>query len=91
LRAARVDSNQKQIVADLRKAGYSVLHTHILKNCFDILVGARNRNYAFEIKDPNQPPSKRKLTDGEKDFMQYWQGQINVVETTEEILKIISL
>ena len=86
---ARVDSNQKQIVTDLRKLGYSVLHTHQLKNCFDILVGYMGKNYAFEIKDGNKPPSQRKLTPGEQSFFDSWRGQVDKVETVEQIIKII--
>ena len=86
---ARVDSNQKQIVTDLRKLGYSVLHTHQLKNCFDILVGFNGNNYAFELKDGNKPPSQKKLTPGEQNFFDSWRGQVNKVESVEEIIKII--
>jgi hypothetical protein len=55
----------------------------------DIAVGWRNHNYFFEIKDGNQSPSKRRLTNDEKDFHDNWQGQVDVVETTEEALKIL--
>ena len=89
--AARVDSNQKEIVTALRKLGYSVLHTHQLKNCFDILVGYKGKNYAFEIKDEKKPPSQKKLTKGEKIFFDGWKGQVNKVETIEEITAIIYL
>jgi len=88
-RIARVDSNQKQVVADLRKLGYSVLHTHQLKNCFDILVGFKGNNYAFELKDGNKPPSQKKLTPGEQEFFNTWRGQVNKVESVEEIIEII--
>jgi hypothetical protein len=89
IRAARVDANQPELVKQIRKLGYEVLHVHQLKNCFDILVGARGKNFAFEIKDPNQPPSKRRLTPGEKKFFDRWTGQVNKVETIDDIIKII--
>ena len=88
-RAAKIDSNQNEIVSGLRKCGYSVLITSQLKKCFDILVGAHKRNYAFEIKDPNKPPSSRRLTPGEQKFFDTWNGQINVIHTVEEALVII--
>jgi len=88
-RIARVDSNQKQIVTDLRKLGYSVLHTHQLKNCFDILVGFNGKNYAFEIKDGNKPPSQRKLTPGEEKFFNTWYGQVSKVESVDQIVEYI--
>jgi Holliday junction resolvase len=86
---ARIDRNQPELVKQIRKLGYEVLHVHQLKNCFDILVGARGKNFAFEIKDPSQPPSKRKLTEGEQKFFDKWTGQVNKVETIDEIINII--
>ncbi len=88
-RIARVDGNQKKVVTNLKRLGVTVLHVHQLKNCFDILVGWKGKNFAFELKDPAQPPSKRKLTEGEQEFFDTWKGQVNKVETVEEILKII--
>ena len=88
-RRARVDANQKEIVTELRKRGFSVLHTHQLKGCFDILVGVGGRNFAFEIKDPSKPKSARKLTDGEQLFFDQWQGQVNVALTVEDVLRVV--
>ena len=60
---ARVDSNQKDIVSQLRKIGCSVLHTHQLgKGAPDIIVGYDLRNYLVEIKDGNRPLSQQQLT-----------------------------
>ena len=90
MRAARVDSNQKEIVKALRKAGATVLHTHQLKNCFDILVGYNGINYIVEIKDGNKPPSQRKLTTGEEKFRDEWEGgEYYIIESIEQALKLI--
>ena len=89
-RASKIDTNQPEIVKALRKLGYSVLHVHVIKNAFDILVGANGFNYAFEIKDGSLPPSRKKLTPGEQDFFNSWQGQVNVAECLEDILKVIN-
>jgi hypothetical protein len=90
IRKARVDGNQKEIVNKLRAIGATVLHTHQLKNCFDILVGWKGKNFAFEIKDGSKPKSKRKLTEGEQKFFDVWRGQIDKVESFDDILKIIN-
>lgn len=90
LRKARVDGNQKEIVKQLRAIGATVLHTHQLKNCFDILVGWKGHNYAFEIKDSAKPKSARHLTEGEQKFFDLWRGQVDKVESFEEIMKIIN-
>lgn len=89
--ASRVDGNQASIVRQLRAVGASVLHTHTLKNCFDLLVGYRGRTFIFEIKDPAQPLSARKLTAGEEEFRRTWRGTpYYIVETIEQALSIIT-
>jgi hypothetical protein len=89
--AARVDANQPAIVSALRQVGATVLHLHQLKNCFDLLVGYRGRTFIMEIKDPAQPPNKRKLTEGEASFRDSWRGSTyHVVHTEAEALAIIT-
>jgi hypothetical protein len=89
--ASRVDGNQASIVRQLRAVGASVLHTHTLKNCFDLLVGYRGRTFLLELKDPAQPPSARQLTPGEAKFRDEWKGTpYHVVLTIDEALAIIT-
>lgn len=89
--AKRVDANQSLIVKDLRRIGASVQSLADLgKGVPDIAVGYRGQNFFFEIKDWRQPPSKRRLTPDEKKWHQSWQGQVHVIETFNEALKIIS-
>lgn len=91
-RAARVDVNQKEIVAALRRCGASVLVVSSLPNCFDILVGFKGVNYIMEIKDGNKPPSQRKLTQGELKFKESWKGgKYYIVNSVDEALKIINV
>lgn len=90
--AARTDGNQKAIVAGLRAAGCSVKILSTLGNgCPDILVGRAGRNWLFEIKDPSQDPCKRQLTPDQKQWHATWKGQVNVVETIEEALRVVGL
>ena len=89
--AKRVDANQSSIVRALREIGASVQSLADLgKGVPDIAVGYHGKNYLFEIKDWKQPPSKRRLTPDEKKWHQAWNGQVHVVETFDEALKIIS-
>lgn len=86
----RVDRNQKFIVQALRKIGATVWHTHEAgKGAPDIVVGFRRRNYLFEIKDPEKPPSKRRLTEDERCFHYGWQGQVDVIHSFEEALEVM--
>ena len=58
----KVDQNQPEIVKELRKRGCAILHTHQLKNAFDILVGYKKKLYIVEIKTDHT----KKLTEGEQ-------------------------
>jgi hypothetical protein len=79
-RAAKVDSNQADIVAALRAIGCSVAVTSAAGDGFtDLVVGDHGNNYLMEVKDGSLPPSKRKLTDDQIEFHGSWKGQICVV------------
>lgn len=87
---ARKDANQTEIVNHLRRCGVSVFVTHTLGGGFpDIVCGFRGKNYHFEIKDPAQPPSKRRLTDDEQKHHHEWRGQVEIIETAEDALWIM--
>ena len=51
----------------------------------DFVVGWRGRNYFFELKDPNKPPSRRKKTPAQELFHESWQGQVAVVHSAAEM------
>ena len=88
----RTDANQSQIVRDLRKMGAVVFSTANIGSGFpDLLVGWRGANWLFEVKDSNQPPSKQKLTDDEKDFHLAWNGQVAVITSAEQAMEIMTL
>ena len=91
-RAARIDSNQNEIVTMLRKMGYSVAITSDCGKGFpDIVVGRSGRNYLFEIKDGSKPKSAQKLTDAEQQFSDAWKGQYNVITCLDDAIKILRL
>lgn len=63
---AKVDSNQKDLVKQLRDLGAEVQHLHQLGGGVpDILVAFRGRWFVAEIKDGSKPLSKQKLTEHE--------------------------
>lgn len=81
----RVDTNQTEIVAALRKVGASVLDFHELgKGAPDILVGFRGNNFLFEIKG-----KRGKLNDLQLGWHSRWRGQVCVVRTIDEALEAI--
>lgn len=91
MRARRADGNQKALVEQMRSIpGLSVVHTHTVgKGLPDLILGYKGRNYLVEVKDPSQPPSKRKLTPDEVEFHESWTGSIHIVEKIEDVIKII--
>lgn len=90
MRGKRIDANQPQLVKQMRKLGLSVAVTSALGNGFvDAVVGYQGVNYLCEIKDPGQPPSKRKLTPDEQYFHTNWKGQVKVIENINDVLKMI--
>lgn len=85
------DGNHAELVSQLLGVGYSVLDTADLGHgAPDLVVGANGINLLLEIKNPEQPPSKRKLTPDEQDFRDSWRGQYAVVETLEDVIRIVA-
>lgn len=89
-RAARIDTNQPEIVQALRDVGASVAITSMVGAGFpDIVVGYRDHNYLIEIKDGSKPPSRRKLTKDEQAFFDTWRGTVYIAKDVDEALEII--
>ena len=89
-RAARIDDNQRDIVAALRSIGASVAMTHTLKGFVDVVVGYRGVNYLVEIKDGSKPKSARQLTDLEQKFHESWKGSVTVIKSVDEALFLLT-
>jgi hypothetical protein len=77
---AFVDANQTKIVEALRQVGAGFP---------DIVVGYRDVNYLFEIKDGSKPPSRRRLTNDEQRWHNLWRGNVSVVNSVDEALREI--
>jgi hypothetical protein len=91
-RAAKVDSNQKEIVDGLKSMGFSVCHLHTLgKGRPDILVGGYGMNFMYEIKDGAKPASQQKLTEDEIKFHNTWIGHLGIAKSADDIIRDIDL
>jgi hypothetical protein len=91
-RAAKVDRNQSEIVAALRKRGAVCILTHQLKNAFDLIVCFNGKTHMVEIKDGELPPSARKLTEGELRCKSLVEGvgcAYNVINSVQEAIDLI--
>jgi hypothetical protein len=88
----RIDENQTDIVETIRRFGPSVVSiASIGKGCPDLLVGFQQRNYLFEIKNPDKPKCDQQLTELEEQFHSTWRGQIAVIHTWQEALEIMGV
>jgi hypothetical protein len=90
-RAARIDANQREIVAALRDIlGCTVMSLAGVGNgCPDLAVGWRGRNYFLEVKPPCGPLggiSRQTLTDAEQQWHRTWRGQRAIVTTVDQAL-----
>ena len=91
-RAAKVDANQSEIVAALRKAGATVQPLHTVgQGCPDLLVGHHGRNILMEVKDGSKPPSGRSLTDDQVKWVNAWRGQWVLVNSIEDALGCLGI
>jgi hypothetical protein len=90
-RSAKVDGNQAEIVAALRKAGAHVQSlASVGKGCPDLLVSHRGKWHAMEIKDPAKPPSARKLTEDQVAWHAQARAPVHVAMTAEEALRALT-
>lgn len=90
MRAAKVDDNQRAVVAALRGVGATVMHLHrVGMGCPDLCVGWRGVNYLIEVKDGGKAPSAQKLTLMQEEWHGAWKGQAIVVNSPEAALEAI--
>lgn len=87
-RAARVDSNQREIMDTLEAVGASVWNVSSLGKGFpDLVVGFKGRTELLEVKNENQPLSARKLTPKEERRFESWRGKpVHVVSNKRQAL-----
>lgn len=87
---SRPDRNQAEIMRQLTTYGMTVVDTHDVGGGFgDIAVGYQGENFFFEIKNPKVRKCDRELTKDEKEFHKTWLGQIDVIQFSEDAVKII--
>jgi Holliday junction resolvase len=89
--AKRVDKNQKAIVDEFRRLGFSVYITsHVGRGFPDIMVGMGNTHTILvEIKSTD----KAKFTDAQSEFMSKWTGgpvvRIDSIEGVQRLANML--
>lgn len=90
-RAAKIDANQVDIVTALRKAGATVQSLAAIgAGCPDLLVGYKGVNYLMEVKDGSKPPSGRKLTPDQVEWLGKWKGAAVTITTIDGAIEVIN-
>lgn len=88
-RAAKIDVNQPAIVETFAKAGWSVLSlAGVGKGVHDLLIGRPGINVLVEIKNGDNPPSGRSLTEDQVEFHAEWLGPQDICTSIEEANRI---
>ena len=91
--AKRTDDNHADVVAEFRAAmpEATVFDASGAGRGFpDLVVGWKGQNYLIELKDPDKPPSRRKLTEAQEKMHLQWQGQIDICHTAAEMCAVIA-
>ncbi len=87
---ARVDVNQKAVVTELRQLGCFVepALSRLGGGVPDLLVGFRGRWILVELKNPDMPPSKQRLTQDEERWHEAVgdRGPVIVATAAEEVM-----
>lgn len=87
-RAAKVDRNQPEIVATLRRLGFSVQPLHAVGGGVpDLLCARRGATHLIEVKDGEKPPSARKLTPDQVEWHAGWNAPVAVINSVEEAVE----
>lgn len=92
-RAAKIDTNQPEIVKAFRDIGARVqILSAVGKGCPDLLVGFRGCNVLVELKDGDKKPSEQKLTQDQITWHDSWAGQVCVANSISDALdKVIRI
>lgn len=90
----RRDANEPEIVSGLRKCGILVLKMPRSIGFDLLLIGTQIGVVCGEVKNPEQPASKRRLTDHErevKELIELKGGRYVILETTDDIAALLEL
>jgi hypothetical protein len=75
------------IVGALLRCGATVQSLAAVgQGCPDLMVGFRGRTLCFEVKDGSKSPSRRALTEDQKQWHAAWAGHVVVVESVEQAI-----
>jgi hypothetical protein len=90
-RRPRVDANHGDIVCALEQVGASVQSLAAVGDgCPDLLVGRSGYVFLLEVKDGSKPPSRRVLTQDQRDWINWFNGDVHIVTSVEEAIRVVT-
>ena len=88
-RGGHLDANHAAVVNALRDFGILVKSlAGVGDGCADLLCGYRGTLALLEVKDGGRPPSERKLTKAEAEFIATW-PKAYVVTSADEAIRVV--
>ena len=89
-RRARIDGNHVAIVQTLRDLGVSVFSTAGVGDGFPDVVCGYHGTHLLELKDGSLSPSRRRLTDDEREWHEAWLGEpVEIVESPAQAAELV--
>jgi hypothetical protein len=89
-RTGHKDGNHDEVVEALEKHGAEIQSlAGVGYGCPDIVLSYEGVTALVEIKDGSKPPSGRKLTDKEKEFVSRWKAPVYIVNSPGEAIELL--
>ncbi len=94
--ARRVDDNQREVVAALRKMGCLVHITSDLGSGFPDLVCSKNcstgnkKIFLIEVKNGKRSPCKQRLTPDEAKFHEIWKEHVVIINSVDQAIDFVN-
>jgi hypothetical protein len=87
-RAARVDSNQAEIIEALKRVGVSV---EVIGKPLDLLLCVRGETLLLECKNPDRTSAdpESRWTKAQAEFIARWPGRVEFARTPEEAVRLV--
>ena len=86
--ARRIDNTQRQLVSELRQAGFTVRYLFRLNDDGpDLLIGRNGLDAQVECKTPTSRTGRIVVSDGQRTFADGWKGSpVIVASTLDQVL-----
>lgn len=88
---SRKDANHNEIAKTFVDLGCTVFDCHTLRGGIgDLIIGVAGVTALIEVKDGSKSPSRRRLTPAEATIHTTWRGRIDIIETVDDAIRLVS-